>query len=284
MPQVSVIIPSHNRRDFIREAIASVVAQTYRDFEIIVVDDGSDDDTHTVVEEFSRSSPVVRYVFQSNQGVSAARNHGVALSSSQFLAFLDSDDVWQPSKLESQIAFLTTHPEASICHTEEIWLRNGVRVNPRNKHRKASGDIFARSLELCLVSPSAVMLRRTLFEQMGGFDPDLPACEDYDLWLRIAAIMPIHLVNTPLVIKRGGHPDQLSHRFWGMDRFRVAALQKLLDSGLLSAEQRQLTLAVLRKKCAILAQGAKKRGKAGEEYVRLAASYADGGESVKCKA
>ena len=274
MPHVSVIIPTHNRRDFVREAIASVLAQTYQDFEIIVVDDGSDDDTRTVVEEFSRAWPVVQYVFQSNQGVSAARNHGVALSHGQFLAFLDSDDVWQPGKLESQIAFFTTHPEASICQTQEIWLRNGVRVNPHNKHRKANGDIFARSLELCLVSPSAVMLRRGLFEQVGGFDPNLPACEDYDLWLRIAALMPIHLIDSPLVIKRGGHPDQLSHRFWGMDRFRVAALHKLLDSGVLSDEQRQLSLAVLRKKCAILVQGANKRGKTGEEYMRLVACYA----------
>jgi glycosyltransferase involved in cell wall biosynthesis len=211
---------------------------------------------------------------QSNQGVSGARNHGAALSRGQFLAFLDSDDVWQPSKLERQIAFFTAHPEASICQTEEIWLRNGVRVNPHNKHRKVSGDIFARSLELCLVSPSAVMLRRALFEQMGGFDPDLPVCEDYDLWLRIAALMPIHLIDSPFVIKRGGHPDQLSHRFWAMDRFRVAALHKLLDSGVLSDEQRQLSLAVLQKKCAILVQGAKKRGKTGEEYMQLVACYA----------
>ena len=274
MPHVSVIIPTHNRRDFVREALASVLAQTYQDLEIIVIDDGSDDDTRIVVDEFSRASPVLQYVFQSNQGVSAARNHGVALSHGQFLAFLDSDDVWQPSKLESQVAFFSTHPEASICQTEEIWLRNGVRVNPHNKHRKASGDIFARSLELCLVSPSAVMLRRALFDQLGGFDPDLPACEDYDLWLRIAALMPIHLIDTPLVIKRGGHPDQLSYLFWGMDRFRVAALHKLLDSGVLSDEQRQLSLAVLRKKCAILIQGAKKRGKTGEEYARLMACYA----------
>lgn len=274
MSQVSIIIPTLNRRDFVREAIASVLAQTYKNFEVIVVDDGSDDDTHEVVEEFSSACPVVQYVFQANHGVSAARNYGVALSSGRFLAFLDSDDVWQPAKLESQIGFFAAHPEAAICQTEEIWLRNGERVNPRHKHRKASGDIFARSLELCLVSPSAVMLRRTLFDQMGGFDPDLPACEDYDLWLRIAALMPIHLIDTPLVIKRGGHPDQLSRRFWGMDRFRVVALHKLLDSGVLSDEQRRMSLAVLRKKCVILVEGAKKRGKTGEEYVRLVACHA----------
>ncbi len=276
MPTVSVIIPTYNRREYVREAIASVVAQTYQDFELIVVDDGSDDDTATIVADFSSVCPSMRYVRQANQGVSSARNTGVALSSGPYLAFLDSDDVWQPPKLERQLAFLSTHPQASICQTEEIWLRRGVRVNPHAKHRKTGGDIFARSLERCLVSPSAVMLGRALFDRVGGFDPCLPACEDYDLWLRIGATQPIHLLDTPLVIKRGGHPDQLSHRFWGMDRFRVRALQKLLDSGLLSAEQRRLTVRVLHEKCAVLARGARKRGKSGQAYERLAAAY--GGE------
>ena len=273
IPKVSVIIPTYNRQDFVREAIASVIAQTYQGFELIVVDDGSEDDTRTVVQEFSDIAPGIRYIFQSNQGVSAARNTGVALSTGPLIAFLDSDDVWQPGKLESQATFFATHPEAQICQTEEMWLRHGVRVNPHKKHRKAGGDIFARSLDLCLVSPSAVMLRRSLFDHIGGFDPRLPACEDYDLWLRIAAILPVHLIETPLVIKRGGHPDQLSHHFWGLDRFRVTALQKLLDSGVLSVQQRRLTLAVFQKKCVILAQGARKRGKSGKEYEALAAEY-----------
>ena len=273
MPAVSVIIPTYNRCDLVREAIASVVAQTYRDFEVIVVDDGSDDDTAEVVQEFAG----VWYVYQPNRGVAAARNHGVALSTGKLLAFLDSDDLWRPRKLETQVAFWTAHPQACICQTEEVWLRHGVRVNPHNKHRKPAGDIFARSLARCLVSPSAVMLRRELFERVGGFDENLPACEDYDLWLRIAATVPVHLIETPLVVKRGGHADQLSHRFWGMDRFRVAALCKLLDSGVLSAGQRRLTEEALRAKCAILAQGARKRGKDGEPYLALAAAYVNVG-------
>lgn len=271
MPNVSVIIPTYNRRDFIREALASVLAQTFQDFELIVVDDGSTDGTEEIVQEF----PCTRYVFQENQGVSAARNVGAALSQGELIAFLDSDDFWQPEKLAAQIAFFAARPEARICQTEEMWLRNGVRVNPRNKHRKPSGDIFAASLHLCLVSPSAVMLRRELFEQIGGFDEKLPACEDYDLWLRIAACEPVHLIEEPLVIKRGGHVDQLSRRFWGMDRFRIAALCKVLDSGRLSPEQRRQAEEALRTKCAILAQGAQKRGKGGEEYLRLAEEYCE---------
>lgn len=277
MPTVSVIIPTHNRRDFVREAIASVLAQTYRDFELIVVDDGSDDGTAEVAQECTG----VRYVYQANQGVSAARNHGVALSKGELLAFLDSDDLWQPHKLERQVAFFATHPDTLICQTEEIWLRHGARVNPRHKHRKTGGDLFARSLELCLISPSAVMLRRDLFDRVGGFDESLPVCEDYDLWLRITATVPVPLITTPLVIKRGGHTDQLSRRFWGMDRFRVAALCKLLASGMLSTQQRTLVEEMLHRKCTILAQGARKRGQDGEPYLALAAAYTGSQQQLK---
>ena len=270
MPHVSVIIPTYNRRELVHEAIASVLAQSFSDFELIVVDDGSEDGTADVVREFLG----VRYVYQPNRGVSAARNRGVSLSRGELIAFLDSDDFWQPRKLEHQVKFFTVHPEAQICQTEEIWLRNGVRVNPHRKHRKAGGDIFARSLDLCLVSPSAVMMRRELFERMGGFDESLPACEDYDLWLRVAAVMPVYLIDTPLVIKRGGHADQLSRQFWGMDRFRVTALCKLLESGILSEEQHQLAVQVLQRKCTILAHGAWKRGQNGECYRTLVKTYA----------
>jgi GT2 family glycosyltransferase len=236
---------------------------------LIVVDDGSEDGTAEVVQEFAG----VRYLWQPNRGVSAARNYGVAQSSGELVAFLDSDDLWRPRKLERQVAFFAQSPEAQICQTEEIWLRNGVRVNPHNKHRKPDGDIFARSLELCLVSPSAVMMRRELFERAGGFDEGLPACEDYDLWLRIAVTLPVHLLDIPLVIKRGGHADQLSHKFWGMDRFRITALGKLLESRSLSDEQRQQTERVLYKKCMILAKGAEKRKQDDGQYLAVAAIY-----------
>lgn len=269
MPRVSVVIPTYNRRDLVREAIASVTAQSYTDFEVIVVDDGSDDGTAEVVQQFAR----IRYIYQPNHGVSAARNAGVALAQGELLAFLDSDDLWQPRKLECQVALFDQYPDIQICQSDEIWTRGGVRVNPHNKHRKTGGDIFARSLELCLVSPSAVMMRRALFEELGGFDETLPACEDYDLWLRITTRLPVHFIEMPLVVKRGGHPDQLSRRFWGMDRFRVQALCKLLESGVLSVEQRRLTLEMLRKKCAILAHGAQKRGLDGAAYLALVAAY-----------
>ena len=278
MPSVSTIIPTYNRPAFLREALASVLAQTYQDSETIVVDDGSTpvarDATRQLVDEYARArSCPIRYFFQPHQGVSAARNRGVAASRGDFLAFLDSDDIWQPEKLAHQVAFFEAQPTAQICQTQETWIRHGVRVNPRNKHRKPQGDIFVQSLADCLVSPSAVMLRRALFERMGGFDEQLPACEDYDLWLRISVQEPVYLIDTPLVLKRGGHADQLSRQFWGMDRFRLVALRKLLDSGHLSLRQRQATLAMLHKKCRILANGARKRGKSAEPYLTLMARY-----------
>ncbi len=275
MPLVSVVIPTYNRRDSVREAIASAVAQSYPDVEVIVVDDGSDDGTAEVVREFQefQEFEAVQYVYQANRGVSAARNVGVARARGELIAFLDSDDLWQPDKLAHQVALFQEHSDVQICQTDEIWLRNGVRVNPHQKHRKTGGDIFARSLALCLVSPSAVMMRRALFERVGGFDETLPACEDYDLWLRITARMSVHFIALPLVVKRGGHADQLSRRFWGMDRFRVQALCQLLESRVLAEEQRRLTLEMLRKKCAILAHGAQKRGQDGTSYLAMAARY-----------
>lgn len=268
-PLVSVIIPTYNRWPIVSEAVESVLAQSAQNFEIIVVDDGSTDGT---VKELGKYGARLRLFSQHRSGVSAARNAGVRAAGGRFLAFLDSDDLWRPEKLAVQTAFMERHPQCQICQTEEIWLRNGVRVNPKMIHQKPSGDIFLRSLELCLVSPSAVMTTRELFNATGGFDEALPVCEDYDLWLRIAVNHRVALIAEPLVIKRGGHADQLSRSRWGMDRYRVAALQKLLRSGIRGA-RRAVALATLRRKVAILAQGARKRGKeqeAGNYEAKLA--------------
>lgn len=269
LPLVSVILPTYNRWPLVNEAVESVLAQSAQDFELIVVDDGSTDGTAKELAEYGAR---LRLFSQHRSGVSAARNLGVREARGRFLAFLDSDDLWRPEKLAVQTAFMEQHPQCQICQTEEIWLRNGARVNPRAIHQKPSGDIFLRSLELCLVSPSAVMMKRELFDATGGFDEALPVCEDYDLWLRIAVDHHVALIAEPLVIKRGGHADQLSHSRWGMDRYRVAALQKLLRSGIRGA-RRAAALATLRRKVAILAQGARKRGKeqeAGDYEAKLA--------------
>lgn len=272
IPNVSVIIPTYNRWPMVGAAVASVLAQSYRDFELIVVDDGSTDGTSTELIQFGSQ---LRYFRQERSGVSAARNVGVRQSCGRLIAFLDSDDLWQPDKLKIQVHFMENSPEVQICQTDEVWFRHGVRVNPRIKHRKPSGDIFERSLDLCLVSPSAVMLTREVFDRSGGFDESLPVCEDYDLWLRIARDYPVPLIEQPLVVKHGGHTDQLSHSLWGMDRYRLIALQKLLRAGIAGA-QRAEVLRVLHNKVAVLVQGARKRGKVAdaERYLAILSEFA----------
>jgi len=258
--QVSVIIPTYNRGWTIGEAVDSVLAQDYRDFELIVVDDGSTDNTPEVLDAYRGTIKVFR---QKNKGVSAARNRGIAEASGRFIAFLDSDDLWLPQKLSRQVEFFNTTPDALICQTEEVWIRSGVRVNPKKRHKKPSGIIFEPSLARCLVSPSAVMIRRSLLEVVGNFDETLPACEDYDLWLRISCRFPVYRIDTPLIIKRGGHEDQLSASF-GLDRFRIKAIKKIMESGFLSKGQYAAAVKTLREKCNIYAAGCRKRGREEE--------------------
>lgn len=275
LPRVSVIIPTFNRAHMLGEAIDSVLTQDISDMELFVVDDGSTDDTGKILAGYDARLTVLRQV---RRGVSAARNLGIENSRADLIAFLDSDDIWLPGKLSRQLQFFRENRDALICQTEEVWIRNGVRVNPKNRHRKPSGDIFFPSLELCLVSPSAVMMRRKLFREIGRFDETLPACEDYDLWLRIASRYPVHLIDTPLIVKRGGHRDQLS-RMTGLDRYRIASLRNLLEDGVLSGEQHLAAARMLRRKCEIYAAGCLKRGRKEEArvYRDLASRHGDGG-------
>jgi glycosyltransferase involved in cell wall biosynthesis len=256
--QFSVIIPTYNRASTLPRALDSVLTQTHPADEIIVVDDGSDDETSTLISE---NYPQIRYLYQSNQGVSSARNTGIAGAKSEWIALLDSDDAWLPEKLERQRDSLITHPRLHICHTEEIWIRNGIRVNPMRKHAKQGGRIFQRCLPLCVISPSSVVLHRSLFEKYGDFDSSLPACEDYELWLRLCAHEEVQFLEQPLVVKYGGHEDQLSKKHWGMDRFRIQALEKAITGGSLSTEDLAASIGTLLEKSAIMEQGARKRGR-----------------------
>jgi GT2 family glycosyltransferase len=172
------------------------------------------------------------------------------------------------------VAYFDKNPEVRICQTEELWIRNGVRVNPKERHRKTSGMIFERSLELCLVSPSAVMLSRDLLADIGPFDEALPACEDYDLWLRISCRFPVFLIDKPLIIKRGGHTDQLSRQA-GLDQYRIRSIVKLIETNTLTTDQVQSAIRVMKKKCHVYAKGCAKRGRRAEaeHYRRLAKRY-----------
>lgn len=274
MPTVSVILPTRDRRGLLLEAVASVLGQLHCAPEVIVVDDGSTDGTEAALRPLSGR---IRYLRLAPSGVAAARNAGAQIAAGEWIAFLDSDDLWRPEKLCRQLAFHQRDAKCTVSQTDEVWIRDGVRVNPCTHHRKPQGDIFLASLKRCLVSPSAVLMRRDLFFSVGGFDETLPVCEDYDLWLRLGNRVSFGLVSEPLVVKRGGHADQLSRRYWGMDRFRVASLVKLLGSGEVTGARRSAAIDVLREKCAILAQGARRRGREEEanEYMAMVGAYDD---------
>ncbi len=271
MNKVTIIIPTYNRASFLEKAIESVLNQTFTDFELIVVDDGSTDKTAETVNSYEG----VNYIFQENKGVSAARNTGIRAGKGEFIAFLDSDDSWKPEKLEKQLQFHNQNPDYLISQTEEIWIRNGKWANPKKIHRKYHGWIFEKCLPLCIVSPSAVMMKRGLFDKVGLFDESLPACEDYDLWLRISAFYPVALIEEKLIVKQGGHADQLSSTISNLDKYRIKAIEKILSCDTLRADYREVALSELKKKCSIYAQGAAKRGriKEAEDYEKIPDKY-----------
>jgi len=273
-PEVSVIIPAYNRRAMLLEAIDSVLAQSAPAFELIVIDDGSTDGTaENLARLAAEYAKTIRIERIEHRGPAAARNRGVALARAPMLAFLDSDDLWSPNKLERQLAFMRANPGCAISQTNEIWIRNGRRVNPGIRHRKRAGDIFIDSLRTCLISTSAVMMRIELFRSLGGFDELMAAAEDYDLWLRILIDHEAGLLDEPLVTRRGGRPDQLSATTPAIDRFRILALAKLLADDRLSPARRTAVVEVLAEKCRICARGLRRRGRL--DQARLYESVAD---------
>lgn len=256
---VSVIIPTHNRRTTLPRTVESVLSQTFRDWELIIVDDGSTDGTDQ--DWADPGDPRIRYLRTEHRGVSAARNLGIQHARFRLIAFLDSDDTWRPKKLEKQLAALEAHPGCLAVHSDEIWIRRGHRVNPRKIHRKYGGWVYRYSLPRCVISPSSILISRQLLNRCGVFDETFPVCEDYELWLRMFARHPICFVDQPLVVKTGGHADQLSRSTWGLDRFRVRAMIKTVESGILSLQQEAWTAAEIVRKSEILAGGCEKRGR-----------------------
>lgn len=227
-PMVSAIIPTFNRAHVLARAIDSVLAQSYPSIEIIVVDDGSEDHTEEVLKAYEQRKNV-HLLKTENRGVSHARNLAARSAKGQWLAFLDSDDEWLPEKIEMQMTFSVVHPHISLIHGEEIWVRNGRRVNPKKKHKKYGGHIFENCLSLCLISPSASMIKKSLYDQFGGFDESFVVCEDYRLWLHITLHHEVGFIEAPIIIKYGGHSDQLSTRYVAMDYWRVKTLGELLN-------------------------------------------------------
>jgi glycosyltransferase involved in cell wall biosynthesis len=245
------------------------------EWELIVVDDGSTDFIEAVV--IGANDQRIKYVRQQKAGVSAARNHGISLAEYPWVAFLDSDDWWQPSKLENQLKAVRDLPRYQVFYTNEIWIRRGRRVNQKKKHRKFGGWIYHNCLPLCIISPSSVLLKKSLLSEMIGFDESFPVCEDYELWLRLTCQYPVYFLDEELIVKTGGHGDQLSRSRWGLDRFRIRALEKSFHSGRLTSVQRIWTAREIVAKAQILEKGYRNRGKlkGASRYENLSAKWAE---------
>ena len=255
---ISVVIPTYNRKELLKRSIDSVINQTIKPSEIIIVDDGSNDGTEAMVKKKYDSLKLIK---QKNKGASAARNFGIKVSSGEWICFLDSDDEWMSNKLEQQNGIINSSQEAWLCHTNEIWIRNGVRVNQMKKHQKYGGNVFENCLDICRISPSSVLIKKEVFETVGLFDESLKVCEDYDLWLRITAVLPVIFLDQPLIIKYGGHADQLSRVDSGIEKYRIQSLEKILSSNSLSISQSKIAISQLIKKLKIFSNGLEKRNK-----------------------
>jgi glycosyltransferase involved in cell wall biosynthesis len=252
--EIDIIIPTFNRAQVLKRAIESVLNQTYQNFSLFIVDDGSTDETPIFLKQIQNNKKV-KILSQKNLGVSAARNLAIKTSKSPWISFLDSDDEWLPEKLMTQVNFIQNNPEVKFVHTQEQWIRNGVRVNPHKKHNKNTPDIFLESLERCLISPSTVIMKRELFSQTGLFNEELPVCEDYDLWNKILARNNVHFIDVYLTKKYGGHNDQLSNQYFAMDYFRIKSLLELLKEEDILMDKKLLIKNCILKKGEILKKG-----------------------------
>ncbi|MDR1893220.1 MAG: glycosyltransferase family 2 protein [Spirochaetales bacterium] len=286
-PEVSVIIPHFNRPDLLKEAVASVAAQTFRDFELIVADDGSEAGVISRLLDLARawealaapSPPAFRLLRFPHSGFpGAVRNRGAAAARGGYLAFLDSDDLYRPDKLEKQATFFRNHPDCLLCHTREVWLRSGREVSQKGQRHRRRGDVFADSLKKCILGPSTVMMSAPLFRSTGGFAENLEIAEDYEYWLRLSAQIPVEYIEEALTIKRAGSWPQLSEKYGQIEIFRIRALRRLLEQDLLPPPRRREARQTLGEKCLIYGRGCEKRGRPDEaaEYFSLAARYLDG--------
>ena len=280
---ISVVIPVYNRPDLLNRALSSVSKQTTQADEVLVVDDGSSSSPD--LSDFHEDLEIHCLRREKNLGVSAARNWGIQQARGKWIALLDSDDEWEPEKLEKQMRYIDQNPQLLAIHTLEKWIRRGNEVIPPAYLDKSNNRLWERSLKNCLICPSSVLLHRTVFESVGWFDESLPVCEDYDFWLRLLLNHPVGLTEEKLVRKHGGHSDQISTTTWGMDRFRIKALEKILKRSDLTDQQRKQALDVMVEKCSILEQGSIKREKyqAAQKYGDLKINYLELRAKLTCR-
>jgi len=247
--KISVIIPTYNRALLLQNAIKSVLNQTHKVDEIIVVDDGSTDNTQEVLKSFN-----VKYIYQENQGVSAARNTGILHAQNEWLAFLDSDDIWHEKKIEHHATFHAKEHTILASYTDELWIRNQKIISLKNHQQKVQ-PTFLNSMKVCKIGASTFFCHQCVFEAIGTFDESLKACEDYDLWLRILKQFPIYFINEKLTTKYAGHENQLSFETKLIDLYRIKALKKHLNSAYKNEVVDELIY-----KTTLVLNGAKKHG------------------------
>ncbi|MCS6983512.1 MAG: glycosyltransferase family 2 protein [Leptospiraceae bacterium] len=264
MALVDVVIPTYKRPHLTQEAAKSVLEQTCAELKLYIVEDGDFSFSQDPASRPILDDPRVVVVRLSTQkGVAFCRNFGASLGNSPYLAFLDSDDLWLPRKLELQLEYFDKHSDIHYQHCEELWLKNNAQIFPKKRHKKQGGFFLQRAFVLCLISPSAVIFRRPFWEKYGWFCSSFPVAEDYELWLRLNLYFPVGFIPEPLVIKRSGPWPQLSSRI-EIDRYRVLALHRLLrlegKKAALAPHLDSLIQEALRK-CDILIKGAQKHNK-----------------------
>ncbi len=223
--KVSVIIPVYNSEKFISETINSVLSQTFTDYEIVVIDDGSIDKTREIIDEFiQKYLGKIRYIYQENQGVSVARNNGILNSSGEYIAFLDHDDLWLPAKLLCQVEYMDNHSEIAFSFTETKVINEAGEEYAQWRHENTRNTFF----ELCqgdYIHALTVMVRREALAKVGLFDPDLLVAQDYDLWLRLARNFSSGIIKTPLA-KYRIHQSNLSRNLDGSLQNHLAIFNK----------------------------------------------------------
>lgn len=252
-PLVDIVIPTYNRKELLKRAVQSVQNQSYKNWKLFIVDDGSTDGTTN--SSYEEQNNIFILKLKNNKGVSHARNQGIKQGKADWIAFLDSDDEWLPEKLEKQIKYAQNYPQYPVIHCNEIWFKNGKVFNQKKKHKKQGGRIFIPSVKLCCISPSAVLIKRNLFKTIGLFKENFPVCEDYELWLRITSRYEVGFIDKPLLVKHGGHSDQLSKKYFAMDYWRIKALHPYLKDRNLFQEEKQELKKTLLAKCEILLKG-----------------------------
>ncbi len=275
-PLISVLVPTYNRKALLRESLESVFAQDFSGYEVIVVDDGSNDGTEKMIAGL-RKRFNLRYIRVNHSGMPGkVRNIGAAEAKGDFLAFLDSDDLWLPEKLSRQMRYMKKGG-ARISHTREIWLREGREISQKGQKHRREGMIFRDALKKCIIGPSTVIMERDFFEESGGFREDLEIAEDYEFWLRITCRNPVGYLDEALTVKRAGGWDQLSEKYGHIEYFRIKGLRALVGNGYFE-DLHALARQELVRKCRIYAAGCSKRGRA-EEAARFeseAEEYAKG--------